>query len=412
MRKKLTLVDKIRHLGPGAIVASAIIGPGTVTTCGLAGYNYGLSLVWTVIAGCIMVAISQILTNRIAIGTHNGLAEVIRKKWYDNKSVFFLITALLLISVPGGNSAYEAGNLAGSVTGVSIVIGEHRVILCLIMAGFASILLLSGKLNVVKNFLTVLIFAMVVVFVICAILAKPDLGELLQGIIPRIPENAMFYCMGLVGTSISATNVFLHCGTVASANKNLTTDEEIEEALEYGTFDTIFSSVMIGLIMISIMIVGNTLAIRGEETSTVADLAKGLQPLAGQFAEHIFAFGIFAAGISSALTCPMGGAYVVAGLLDFPADLKEKKFKLVLMLILWLGCLAAIFGGTPTTIITTAQVANGAMLPISMIIIFLATRDRKLLGKYANNRVLNAACILMIVFSLAMSFKTFYGLLF
>lgn len=41
MEKKLTFKDYIKSLGPGAIMAAAIIGPGTVTTASTQGANYG-----------------------------------------------------------------------------------------------------------------------------------------------------------------------------------------------------------------------------------------------------------------------------------------------------------------------------------------------------------------------------------
>lgn len=41
---KKTFVQRMKNMGPGAIVTAAVVGPGTVTSCGLAGYNFSFAL--------------------------------------------------------------------------------------------------------------------------------------------------------------------------------------------------------------------------------------------------------------------------------------------------------------------------------------------------------------------------------
>lgn len=36
--------EKLKNIGPGALVAAAFIGPGTVTTCTVSGASYGYTL--------------------------------------------------------------------------------------------------------------------------------------------------------------------------------------------------------------------------------------------------------------------------------------------------------------------------------------------------------------------------------
>ena len=49
MEKKLTIKDYLKSLGPGAIMAAAIIGPGTVTTASTQGANYGYESLWLIL---------------------------------------------------------------------------------------------------------------------------------------------------------------------------------------------------------------------------------------------------------------------------------------------------------------------------------------------------------------------------
>ena len=65
------------------------------------------------------------------------------------------------------------------------------------------------------------------------------------------------------------------------------------------------------------------------------DLAKGLEPLYGNAAKYFLAIGLFAAGITSAITAPLAAAFVVKGMMGWENGLKSKRFKAVWMLILF-----------------------------------------------------------------------------
>ena len=54
-------------MGPGAIVTAAVVGPGTVTTCGLSGYGFGYALAWALIFSVIAMVIMQFMTSKIGI---------------------------------------------------------------------------------------------------------------------------------------------------------------------------------------------------------------------------------------------------------------------------------------------------------------------------------------------------------
>ena len=40
------LTNRLKSIGPAALVTAAFIGPGTVTTCSIAGAKYGYALLW------------------------------------------------------------------------------------------------------------------------------------------------------------------------------------------------------------------------------------------------------------------------------------------------------------------------------------------------------------------------------
>ncbi len=81
--KKLTIKDYLKSLGPGAIMAAAIIGPGTVTTASTQGANYGYASLWLILLACVIAYFFQepatgmstlIRTNFIRSSDGTGLA--------------------------------------------------------------------------------------------------------------------------------------------------------------------------------------------------------------------------------------------------------------------------------------------------------------------------------------------------
>jgi manganese transport protein len=171
--------------------------------------------------------------------------------------------------------------------------------------------------------------------------------------------------------------------------------------------DSVTNAILTAIISVSIMVVGFSLFQRGETVKGVADLALGLEPLAGTAAKAIFAIGIFAAGISSATTAPLAATYVITGILGWSTDLKDKRFRAITTVVFILGCVVAIMGGTPTNIITIAQAINGVALPLSVCLVVYVANDVGVLGSYKNTAILNVEGLAVVVITLFMAYRTF-----
>ena len=65
----------LRNLGPGVIVTSAFIGPGTVTLCILSGIEFGYSLIWCIVFSIIATCYLQETSSRLGIISRRGLSE-------------------------------------------------------------------------------------------------------------------------------------------------------------------------------------------------------------------------------------------------------------------------------------------------------------------------------------------------
>lgn len=405
MKTKKTFVQRLKRIGPGAIVAAAVVGPGTVTTCGKAGMSFGYALVWALVFSVVAMVIMQRMTGKIGLVRGEGLSESINTafqgQWYKWPLFILLICAIFV-----GNCAYEAGNIVGAATGITTVLGDASKVPSVIVITIAALaLVMTGSMKYIAKFLTALVFVMAVVFFITAILVAPDMGELMKGLVPGIPDGATLTTIALIGTTLVPYCLYLHASSVAEIKKE-DPDLDIEDALADNTVDSVVNAVLTALISISILVVGYSLTQRGIEFKSISTLATGLEPLAGTWAKVIFAIGIFAAGISSATTAPLAATYVITGVLGWSSDLKDKRFRILAVIVFLIGMIAAIAGGTPANIITFAQAFNGVALPISIFVLIVVASKSDMLEKYRNKTALNVCGVLVLAISLFMAYRT------
>jgi len=158
--------------------------------------------------------------------------------------------------------------------------------------------------------------------------------------------------------------------------------------------------------LVSMCIIIAAAAIQSSDVSNAADLAKGLEPLFGAFSKYFLAMGLFAAGITSAITAPLAAAYVACGCLGWKTNLKSKQFRAIWMLILVLGVLSAASGIKSIEIIKFAQVANGILLPIIAGFLIWIVNKKSVLGTYRNTTKQNILGITILAITLFLGLKS------
>jgi manganese transport protein len=393
-----------KNIGPGTLVAAAFIGPGTVTLCTLAGVNFGFNLLWAMLLSIIATIVLQEMAARLGIISQKGLSEVIREE-IKSPLLRQCITILILSAVVVGNASYEAGNISGGILGLEGVLGKYSIalgtisinLMSLLIGSIAFILLYIGNYKFLEKALISLVLLMSVSFIATAILTKPNLLEILNGMfVPRFPEKSILTIIGLVGTTVVPYNLFLHASLVKERWHK-------KEDVSFARKDTIISIILGGLVSMAIII--SAAAIQTTDIANAADLAKGLAPLFGDFATYFMALGLFAAGITSAITAPLAAAYVAKGCLGWSGGLKSKKFRFVWFAILFLGVLFSSIGIKPIEIIKFAQVANGILLPIIAGILLWIVNKKSVLGNFVNTKTQNILGVFILLIAIFLGVK-------
>lgn len=376
------------------LIAAAFIGPGTVTVCTLAGANHGYKLLWVMLISITATIFLQEIASRIGIVSHQGLTSLLRRETRISW-VRFLLLGLVFSAIVIGNAAYEAGNISGAVLGLNEVT-------TIPYAGFAigliaAALLWSGSHQTIQKALTGLVILMSFSFVVTAILTQPDIKELFSGmLIPSFDSDDLLIIMALIGTTIVPYNLFLH----ASLANNQWEVSELKAARK----DTIRSIVIGGVVSIAIIIAAA--GVSSGNIQNAADLAKGLEPLYGSLAKYLIAIGLFAAGITSAVTAPLAAAYVAQGCFNWPDNPKHPGFRLTWMTILFIGVIFSSVGYKPVDIIKFAQVANGLLLPLIAALLLWLGSKKSVLGEYTNHRAITGVGFIIALITLALGIKS------
>ncbi len=386
--------NKKSSFGPGFLVTAAFIGPGTVTSCSLAGANFGYALIFALIFAVITTLILQEMTGRLSLGSGQDLGESLRE-YPRHPLTKILFIALILSSITFGCAAYEAGNLVGGALGLEMVSSISRKIWVVLISLVAVFVLSRKKYRIVEKFLIFLVFIMSLSFLITVILVKPDMISVLKGMLPSFPDQSLYLVLALVGTTVVPYNLFLHSSAVKEKWNRV-------EDLKNVKKDLLISISLGGLISASI-VVTSAVAFYKEKIplESGAQMAEQLKPLFGSFTNLLFGLGFFAAGMSSAITAPYAAAFASSGILGWKGGPASSQFRAIWLGVIGTGLIVSLFDFNPLGLIVFAQVANGLVLPVASIFLLIVLNNRAKMRSMTNTpfqNMVGAVVILLVSF--------------
>jgi Mn2+/Fe2+ NRAMP family transporter len=425
--------------GPAVMITAAFIGPGTVLTASQAGARFGFSLLWAVVFATLTAIVLQEMAGRLGIATGDGLAQALKRAIESNLLRGSSI-ALVLVGIFVGNSAFQTGNLLGAGAGMLVV--QQTLVMSspapssdsisprataaadrgvqstsqtpvgllpiLVIASVAWALILLGRLDWIQNVLATFVGLMSFAFCAAAIAGRPGLTPILAGLVPRIPPDSGWFIVGLIGTTVVPYNLFLHASAAANrwpADKVRKATDRIK-AVQESAKNTIFyvglGGVITAAILVTAAVAFGPKANGGQASAAnlrdVSVVAVQLEPVLGTWAKTLFGLGLFAAGLTSAITAPVAAAYAVAGCAGWPSKLSDWRSKLVATIVLVTGFIfALVFGNSPQDAILMAQVANGFLLPLIAVLLLVMINRVELVTRFHNRPLQNALAIAAIV---------------
>ena len=155
----MTLKTRILSIMFWSVIAAAFIGPGTVTTATQAGVYYNFKLQWAFVFSTFGCFVLQEASARLTIYSQLNLGEAIRRT-LQGKSTRMFTLIVIMVAILSGCAAYEAGNILGSVEGLSMILEIPKIYLVALTAVMAIIALSLKSVNSIAKFMGAIVFLM------------------------------------------------------------------------------------------------------------------------------------------------------------------------------------------------------------------------------------------------------------
>ncbi|HTE85689.1 MAG TPA: divalent metal cation transporter [Dehalococcoidia bacterium] len=379
-----------------ALFFLAILGQGIITSVvdndstGIAGYSiagarFGYGLLWALLLSAIALAVIQEMAGRMGAVTGKGLADLIREQFGVR------VTMVAMVALLVANATTVVAEFAG-VAAAAEILHVSRYIAVPVAALVVWFLVVWGSYRRVERILLAG-SAIFLVYIVAGFVVHPDWHEVIRSsIVPSFHFSAGYLAVfiGLIGTTITPWMQFYQQATVV--------DKGIEaNDYAYEQVDIWVGALVLYIAAFFIIVVtGATLYVHQIPIDSAADAAKALQPLAGRFAEYLFAIGLLNASLMAAAVLPLSTSYALSEAFGWERGVNRGFREAPVFLGLYtglivFGALMALWPGAPLFILLwLPNVVGGILLPVILVLMLKLVNDRRLMGKWSNGPFRNA----------------------
>jgi Mn2+/Fe2+ NRAMP family transporter len=371
-------------MGPGLIAGLAGNDAGGIFTYSVLGAQTGLQFLWILPITTVMLVVVLEMAARMGAVSGQGLGDLIR----DDFGIRWTLFAMVVLLIANGSNI--AAEFAGAAAALEIFGIPRWIVVPVVAAGIWALVVFASYRVVERVFLSVAV--VFVAYIVSAFVVGPDWGAVGRSLVtPSISwePSTLLLMVATVGTTVTPYMFFYLQSSVA--DKGLGPEElGLERA------DAIIGGVWTNAIALFIVLVtAVTLFGRGLELTNAADAAQALAPVAGRFAEALFAFGLFGASVLAATVMPLTTSYTVCESFGWESGVSRRfreapVFMGLYTALIVIGALVVLVPGMPLTgLIILSQNLNGILLPIILVFMLRLANNPRIMGQYTNGRWLN-----------------------
>ncbi len=381
-------------IGPGIITGAADDDPSGIATYAIAGASLGYGLLWVALITLPMMVAVQEMCARIGMVTGTGLIAAMRRVMPAG------MLRVPVVLVVGANTLNIAADVAGMSASAELV---TRIPSAACAVAFGALLI------AVEVFSSYRLFAKIVKWLCLSLLAYIA-SAFVVGInwfdavrhtfIPEIRFNKMWMAtfVGFLGTTITPYLFVWQAALEVEEERSMgrstveqrrgATKAEIAGARADVLSGMLYSNVVSWFI---VLISATTLFRHHVTITTVRDAAQALRPLAGPWAELLFALGVVGAGLLAVPVLAGSSAFALAEAFDWNATLEAKPraavpFYSVIASGIALGVLAGVLRLDAVWALFWSAVVNGFVAIPLLVGILLTANRRDLMGRWINGR--------------------------
>lgn len=362
--------------GPAFVAAIAYVDPGNFSTNLSAGASFGTSLAWIVVLASTMAMPVQYLSAKVGIVTGKTLPEVCRHR-YPPAVRWLLWGQAELVAM-----ATDLAEFVGAALGLHLLFGVPLLpaALLIAVAAFGVLALQQRGYRGFERAIAALLLVIIGGFGYQVLHVGPQLGPVASGLVPQLPGSSAYLAVGIVGATVMPHVVYLH-SALTSRRIACSSDHDRRTVLRFERWDVAFALTAAGMVNLSMLLIAAQLFHTSGHTD-VDDLIaahEGLATSAGGSTALAFAVALLASGLSSSSVGTYAGQTVLAGFLNLRIPLVLRRGLTMLPAVLTVG-----LGANTTDVLNLSQVLLSFGIPFALIPLLLITRDRHIMGSFAN----------------------------
>jgi manganese transport protein len=370
------------YFGPAYLVSVGYMDPGNWATDLAGGSQFGYTLLWVLLMSNGIALLLQSLSARLGIVRGRDLAQASRETYPR----FINITLYLLAEI--AIAACDLAEVLGMAIGINLLTGLPLMggVLLTVLDTFLFLLLQRLGMRKLEAFILALIGIISIAFFIEIWMVKPNLGEVVSGFAPVLPNReALYIAIGIIGATVMPHNLYLHSALVQT-RKFSRDDAGIRQALTGNRWDSTIALNLAFLVNVAILVLAATAFFKTGRTD-VGEIQKAYQllaPLLGtKLAPLLFAIALIAAGQSSTITGTLAGQIVMEGYLHLRINPWLRRLLTRLLAIIPAVLVLWIYGDKEINqLIVLSQVVLSLQLGFAVIPLIHFVSDKSRMGKF------------------------------
>ena len=370
-------------MGPAYLVSVGYMDPGNWATDIAGGSQFGYKLIWVLLMSNIMAVLLQSLSSRLGVVRGKDLAQACKEGYSPFIGVILYILAEIAII------ATDLAEVLGMAIGLYLLFKIPLLwgIILTFLDTFLLMFLINKGMRKMEAFIIGLIAIIGGAFFIEMILAKPDMGNLMSGFIPTIPNTtALYIAIGIIGATVMPHNLYLHSSLVQSRFFDKT-KIRIKEALKFNLIDSIVALNLAFFVNAAILVLAAATfyKVGMYHVEEIQDAYKLLQPLLGtRLAPIMFGIALIASGMSSTITGTLAGQIIMEGFINFRIQPWARRMITRLLAIIPAVFALIYFGDEETgKLLILSQVILSLQLGFAVIPLIHFVSDKKTMGSFA-----------------------------
>lgn len=358
--------------GAAFLMATSAIGPGFLTQTSKFTAQYGANLVLIIILAILMDITAQSNIWSI-VGVSKMRAQDVANKILPGLGV------VLAVLVAIGGLAFNVGNVGGVALGFNAMFGLPEKVGA-IVAGCLGIIIFVNKnaKTIMDKVATLLASVILITVLVVAVISKPPMGEVAHGLTQFKEIPSMFVALTtLLGGSCGGYIAFSGAHRLLDAGISGTENvQHIRKSVIQGVCTS-------GLVRILLFLaVFGTCAQAAANSELIINstnpAAEAFRLAAGDLGYRLFGLCLFSAGVSSVVGCAFTSVSFLKTLHPF-INKYERQF--VIGFIVFSTFMMVVVGNAAQLLII-AGAFNGLILPISLGVMLLAAKNKKIVGEY------------------------------